>query len=76
MKMKDALLLLLAMSGCLLVHLFMHKAMIGKGCHSHDHHQSNEAQKVSDFKGHQIHQHHHSEELVALDKPSKSEENK
>ncbi|WP_256999683.1 hypothetical protein [Caldicellulosiruptor bescii] len=37
MKMKDPLLLLLAMSGCLLVHLFTHKAMMGSGCHGHDH---------------------------------------
>ncbi|WPX08678.1 hypothetical protein [Anaerocellum danielii] len=74
--MKEALLILLAMSGCLLAHIFMHKAMMGgRGCHGHDHHHSNETQKASDLKDHQFHQHHHSEELVALDKP-KSEENK
>lgn len=73
--MKEALLILLAMSGCLLAHIFMHKAMMGRGCHGHAHHHSNETQKASDFKDHQFHHHHHSEELVALDKP-KSEENK
>ncbi|AZT89526.1 hypothetical protein ELD05_01895 [Caldicellulosiruptor changbaiensis] len=72
--MKEALLILLAISSCLLAHIFMHKAMMGRGCHGHDHH-SNETQKASDPKDHQFHQHHHSEELVALDKP-KSEENK
>ncbi|WP_256970486.1 hypothetical protein [Caldicellulosiruptor bescii] len=75
MKMKDPLLLLLAMSGCLLVHLFTHKAMMGSGCHGHDHPHSNETQKASDFKDHQFHHHHHSEELVALYK-HKSKENK
>ncbi|ADQ39675.1 hypothetical protein Calkr_0098 [Caldicellulosiruptor acetigenus I77R1B] len=34
--MKEALLILLAMSGCLLAHIFMHKAMMGKGCHSEE----------------------------------------
>lgn len=64
--MRDALLLVLAMGGCMLGHLLMHKAMIGKCGHNHDHHNSDH-QKISQCKEHQVNQNIKNDELVALD---------
>jgi len=49
---KDTFLLLLVMGGCLLMHLFVHKANMGKSGHNHNHN-SNDNQKISQYKEHQ-----------------------
>lgn len=64
---KDTLLLLLAMGGCVIMHLFMHKANMGKSGHNHNHN-SNDSQKISQCKEHQGSPPIENDELIALDK--------